>query len=96
METPGLGEEGKRGLRRKRNLRLKPPQTSASHFHLVGSVLGTQGPGPRSGDSDQLGGQLMLLEGGVVLPFPHSAHHCLLLPCALMRAAGAGHLLVPT
>ena len=45
METPGLGEEGKRGARRKRNLRLKAPQTSASPFHLVRSVLGAQGPG---------------------------------------------------
>ena len=79
METPGLGEEGKRGARRKRNFRLKaPPQTSVSPFHLVRSVLGTQGPGLET---------VISWEGkaGLVLPFPHSAHHCLLLPCTLMR-----------
>ena len=37
----------------------------------------------------------MLLEGGVVLPFPHSAHHCLLLPCTLTRALVLAIFLCP-
>lgn len=88
METPGLGEEGKRGARRKRNLRLKAPPDLSIPFPPSEECAG--GPGPRSGDGDQQGG-----EGGVVLSFPHSAHHCLLLPYTLMRAASAGHLLAP-
>ena len=46
METPGLGEESKRGARRKRNLRLKAPPDLSIPFPPSEECAGD--PGPRA------------------------------------------------